>query len=710
MITPELLDFIEAELKAGQTKEGLFHVLREGGGWTEEDIREAIEALEKRKRPVSIAEMLAQNARPAASHTSASPVIAVAPTALPASAPITPAPAAPIGQVISHTPATTPTRVEPLDTKPIVTPVVPAHAPVVEVTHVQSSVPPHIATPSHDAPEALQPLPPSQTPLTAQPPLERPADARKLTRTAPPPLNIPHEVTTQIVSPERPNTPVPSAGKPVFDMGASAHTEVHTGEIVQPAKAPSGMSLRARGSKGEKLIIAIAGVVLLGLFGVGAYVLSTRVSPKADKIFATMYASIPGIQSLRYNGETTLNFSGTVTDPLKAQFPNGYKGSAKVALKYDGRADLTKGIDGVHQFGITADLRSGESAIAINSSVELRIIGDTYYIKITNPPTIKDIDLSRLNSFWIAVSPSDIVDRFGGTLTGEKDAYGAFGGASTTPTLRGFLSANPPIESAEKVGEEKVGGADTIHYRFKGNPDNLIALLRFIVLSVTGAPWEMNQEEEANVKALLSGLAGDIWIDSVSYLPRKIIFREPLAGTVSGIALDGTLDVEQSYSEYNGQISVPVPRPVMTYDEFADDVKRQSERAKATGDARRIFDADDIISALEVYRANNNDTYPLTLDALVTSGLIPAIPMDPNGSPYLYVPFTEKGKVAKKNVCVTSSPTCTFFHLGVTLDDQKNTVLETDSDLTSETISGVDTKGCGKEADKACYDLVPASR
>jgi hypothetical protein len=119
-----------------------------------------------------------------------------------------------------------------------------------------------------------------------------------------------------------------------------------------------------------------------------------------------------------------MNFDGKVTDPLKAGFPAGYTGSAKVALKYDGRANLIKGVDGVHQFGITADLRSGEAALSVNSSIELRIIGDTYYIKITNPPEIKDVDLSRLDTYWIAVSPSDIAQRFGGTLLNEKEGYG----------------------------------------------------------------------------------------------------------------------------------------------------------------------------------------------------------------------------------------------------------------------------------------------
>jgi hypothetical protein len=174
--------------------------------------------------------------------------------------------------------------------------------------------------------------------------------------------------------------------------------------------------------------------------------------------------------------------------------------------------------------------------------------------------------------------------------------------------------------------------------------------------------------------------------------------------------MDGVLDVEQNFSEYNGPVSVSVPRPVMTYPEFAEDVRRQSERVKATGDARRIFDAEDIVAALEVYRANNNDRYPLTLETLVTDGLLPTLPSDPSGGVYLYEPFTEKGKIGKKFLCTASSATCTFFHLGITLDEGTGEVLKSDSDLQSEMISGADSKGCAKEAGKFCYDLTPAPR
>jgi len=673
MITPELLDFIEAELKAGQQTDALFRLLRDGGGWSMADIEEALASLEKRKNPVSVAEMRAHK-ESALSH-SISPIVSPTPT------PVIPVPL-PAPVVGEHKVASTHTSPAPTAN------IQPAHTP-------SSHVPTEISIADswkHDAPPPSPPTPPHPLPPQVGEMLRMQGLPASVT------TSVPSQDLTPLVTPP----PIP----------AQSNHALATPQVTLTEEVPKqlGNSLRVRTTSLKKILIGVGILLFVVLLGVGGYFLFKEMGPKGEKVFATMYASIPGIQSLRYSGETTLNFSGAVTDSLKAGFPAGYTGSAKVALKYEGRMDLKSGMDGVHQFGITADLRSGESAIAVNSNVELRIIEDTYYIKVTNPPEIKDIDLSRLNAYWIAVSPADIVKRFGGGAAGAQDEYGSFGGASSTQTVRGFIAQNPPFDVLSRIGEEQVSGVTTVHYRFSGNPDNLLSLLRFMVNEVTGSPWEMTAEEETNVKALFKGVEGDIWIDSATYLPRKIVFRQPLKGTVSGIAVDGTLDVEQGYSEYNGPVTIGAPRPVITYVEFADDVRRQAERANATGDARRIFDAGDIVSLLEVYRANNDNRYPLTLDELVTSGLTKALPTDPDGGQYVYVPYIAEGKMGKNFVCTATTPTCTAFHLGVSLQSVADPILANDSDLVSETISGLDTKGCAKEAGKACYDLTPPPR
>jgi hypothetical protein len=672
MITPELLDFIEAELAAGQSREELFRLLKEGGGWTNVDVEEALAALEKRKRPVSIADMKATSA------TTARP--ALNPTPKPVPPPIVPEPAIRVGEVL------------PLQASP--------------KPFAQS-----VSTETISIAPAYQ-----KEPMTHAAPIEHvPVEVVASIQPAQSVNNEQHVPTPPVLSrPEIP-TPVLRASAPVTMQGVPIGTTMRMQESVPAPVVPTvsvpGASLRMAAPRSKKIFVILAVLMFTAMIGIGAFVLFKGLSPANDKTLATMYASIPGIQSVRYNGETTMQFSGSVEDSIKAGFPTGYTGSAKVALKYEGRSDLSKGMDGVHQFGITADLRSGDAALTVNSSVEVRIIGDTYYLKVTNPPQIQDIDLSRLNTYWIAISPSDIAEYFGASPAEQTDSYGVFGGAATTsPTFRGLLNQYPPFTSVDRIGEEDVAGAHTIHYRFVGNADNLLRLLGYVIGEAQGVPFEAREDTIANLRALLATLSGDIWIDSTSFLPRKLVLRQPLSGTVSGIALNGSIDSENLYSEYNGTVSVSAPRPVLTYKEFAEDVRRQSERAKATGDQRRIYDAEDIASALEVYRANHDDRYPVLLDELVTGGLLKSLPADPDGGVYLYMPITEKGKTSKKFLCTATSTTCTYFHLGVTLSTSSSEVLSQDSDLTSEIISGADSKGCAKEVDKSCYDITPVLR
>lgn len=60
----------------------------------------------------------------------------------------------------------------------------------------------------------------------------------------------------------------------------------------------------------------------------------------------------------------------------------------------------------------------------------------------------------------------------------------------------------------------------------------------------------------------------------------------------------------------------------------------QGSRASAR-DGRRKADLEQIRSALEIYRSDN-DTYPLDLSPLVTDGYIPELPTDPASPTYSY--------------------------------------------------------------------------
>lgn len=128
-------------------------------------------------------------------------------------------------------------------------------------------------------------------------------------------------------------------------------------------------------------------------------------------------------------------------------------------------------------------------------------------------------------------------------------------------------------------------------------------------------------------------------------------------------------------------------------------------------DARRISDIKQIQLALELYY-DAYGMYPtaISTSTLVTPGYIAALPADPtNAAPYSYTPYAVSGSAA----------TCSSYHLGASLEVSTNSVLSSDSDVTSvptgyvictggpvADFSGTDNAKCATaDAGSACFDV-----
>lgn len=87
-----------------------------------------------------------------------------------------------------------------------------------------------------------------------------------------------------------------------------------------------------------------------------------------------------------------------------------------------------------------------------------------------------------------------------------------------------------------------------------------------------------------------------------------------------------------------------------------------SSARKLARDNQRVSDIQLLQLKLEAYR-DQNGVYPITLQKLVDSGFLTAIPKDPTGTPYdKYAGLTISGN------------TCVNYHLGVLLDANSNSL------------------------------------
>ena len=112
-------------------------------------------------------------------------------------------------------------------------------------------------------------------------------------------------------------------------------------------------------------------------------------------------------------------------------------------------------------------------------------------------------------------------------------------------------------------------------------------------------------------------------------------------------------------------------------------------------DAKRIADIKQIQLALELYFDDFDTAYPATL-APLASDYIPVIPLDPNGSAYSYAALLVSGN-------------CTDYHIGATLENVNNPVLDNDSDAAASTgiCTGSAADFAGGGTPDTVYDLTP---
>ncbi len=125
-------------------------------------------------------------------------------------------------------------------------------------------------------------------------------------------------------------------------------------------------------------------------------------------------------------------------------------------------------------------------------------------------------------------------------------------------------------------------------------------------------------------------------------------------------------------------------------------------------DAKRVSDIKQIQLALELYFDSNGE-YPDSIGDLASSTerFLPSTPTDPIASrSYSYVALDDMTSPA-----ACSSSTCLGYHLAAYLENNGNSVLDSDSDLDTSSVSGGfdgDSTDCaGTSGTDQCYDVTP---
>ncbi len=229
------------------------------------------------------------------------------------------------------------------------------------------------------------------------------------------------------------------------------------------------------------------------------------------------------VDSYRSKGEITYRVSG---------LPDTTNENVEVTMTFESawtKADNPYGFDMVSRIqGLNADIQNQDNAQEIPSEMEIRMVGDTAYMRFGDK---KD---------WMVMPRENA----GGTETFNF-------------TASDFLSG---LEQMRKVGTETVNGIKTIHYTFE-ELKNYNTFLEDTIQSLA------KEGESFDIKSIQGQVSGDLWVAKDGGYPVKFVttmhIEAQIAVSVNGeektvpVVLDSKMSSE--VYDVNADITIEAP-------------------------------------------------------------------------------------------------------------------------------------------------------
>ena len=454
-----------------------------------------------------------------------------------------------------------------------------------------------------------------------------------------------------------------------------------------------------------KKALLIASGILVSIFFIGGAIFAFLGSrgPDPETLLRDALSNFFTLSSFSYQGNASVALA------LSAKTSSGTQnGLMKFDLAYQGA--LRNGPDGygdgAHRIKLAGQLQSGDFAWSTDVDSDVRVLGSALYFHILSLPESVDTDPNLFKTYWVKVDLAEVAKELAlQGVSAQQEGYGNFGGSGGETSFNALLRKYLPFQMAGYIADEPPG--TTIrHYRLKTDPDRMITLTGVMMRKYLNKDLILTDEKKIRLRDALAKIQGDVWIDTKT----QTLTRFTLSGNFDDDILDmhvkGPVSLSFDLADLNKSVSVDAPTPMLTLEELRarmDDYKKIKE--KRVRDEVKLNRLSAIVDALAAYKEEKG-RYPATLATLAQSGKLATSSVDTIVlKQYLYAAYLRQDTRTKAGRCTTRTKLCSFYHLGVNLDDVTNPALESDADFTDD-ILGVDTAGCSGESDVACYDVI----
>ncbi|MBI4054253.1 MAG: hypothetical protein HY397_02905 [Candidatus Doudnabacteria bacterium] len=360
-----------------------------------------------------------------------------------------------------------------------------------------------------------------------------------------------------------------------------------------------------------------AGALLIGGAAFAAYYFTS--SP--EKLVGRVLDKINKTTSVKFAADLNVEFPA----PAYLDFPatDDAERTGKMKLSFTGGADESDPAD--PKFQMTGRVFvSGLSQDRFELNLDLAGTGKKVFFKLSNLPKNEYIDTSIVNDRWILMDTAQLQDSLGASSAINPLGPGLFSGQLKPEQREQLIQSvqkNQVIKIKQKLGDEKIEGEPTQHYRLAFDQAGLVAFLADAV-KIMGLP-ETGQAPDlpAEAEKLLNDLNFEAWIGKKDSLPYKLIVSSDLPESLNGAT--GKFEYTINFHDYNKPVIVDIPENAINFEDLFDELLKNDSGPQdydITGDpsdrdARRVADVRQIMTALELF-FNDNARYPKDLNGM----------------------------------------------------------------------------------------------
>lgn len=331
--------------------------------------------------------------------------------------------------------------------------------------------------------------------------------------------------------------------------------------LSQPLTSPQNY----KQSNNKKLLVIILTIALV-LIGAGFFVYIIH-AQSPERIIRKMFINLSNIKTWQYSGEiiaeNNLEESLNNHTDLLLMIPISQdKVSSKTIISFSGLTDIQKSDD--LKSLLSFDIKTDALAQAdLSFGLEVRLLKEVFYIKLSAVPYLGFFDLSSLKDQWLKIDFETIKKQ----TDSSKKKNNQLSLEQITKIVKTVQQANV-IKIIDKLSSEKINGIDTYHYKFILDPEKLKDLSLELAEIVNNKELSSTEIVDLNKKIETIELSeGNLWVGKQDLLPYKIIFDSTMK-TADKSKVIGKTSLTLMLNNFNQPIQVEVPTSTKTLEEI----------------------------------------------------------------------------------------------------------------------------------------------